>query len=66
VVQTPNVEAPVTTASLPDKSKPQCDGGMVRQIGSGDSGYLCLCPGNTRRVETGANAFACEHGSSRR
>lgn len=60
----PIVATPVTTASIADriadKGQPQCDGGMVRQVGAGDSGYLCLCPGNTKRVETGDNAFACE------
>jgi hypothetical protein len=56
----PIVITPVTTASVAYKGRPQCDGGMVRQIGSGDSGFLCLCPGNTKRVETGDNAFACE------
>jgi hypothetical protein len=60
----PIVATPVTTASIADsisdRGRPQCDGGMVRQVGAGDSGYLCLCPGNTRRVETGENAFACE------
>jgi hypothetical protein len=56
----PVVATPVTTASITEKGRPQCDGGMVRQVGAGDSGYLCLCPGNTKRVETGDNAFACD------
>jgi hypothetical protein len=60
----PIVVTPVATASIADPiadgGRPQCDGGMVRQVGAGDSGYLCLCPGNTKRVETGDNAFACE------
>lgn len=63
---TPVAASPVTTASLADNGKPQCDGGMVRQVGSSDGGYLCLCPGNTKRVETSANAFACERGAGRR
>ena len=58
--------APMTTASLVEAGKPQCDGGMIRQIGSGEVSYLCLCPGNTERVETGTNAFVCEKKSNRR
>ncbi len=42
-----------------------CDGGMVRSSGAAAS-EVCLCPGNTRRVETGANAFACERKVGRR
>ena len=42
-----------------------CDGGMVRQNGSAASG-VCLCPGNTRRIETGSNAYACERKVGRR
>jgi hypothetical protein len=56
----PSVPVSLTTASLQSPGKPQCEGGMVRQVGAGDSGYLCLCPGNTKRVETGDSAFACE------
>ena len=52
--------APMTTASLTSNGKPQCDGGMLRQLNSGEENYLCLCPGNTVRVETGDNAYACE------
>ncbi len=42
-----------------------CDGGMIRSNGSGAT-EVCLCPGNTRRNETGANAFACERKVGRR
>ena len=42
-----------------------CDGGMVRQNGSAATD-VCLCPGNTRRIETGSNAFACERKVGRR
>ena len=55
-----------TTASLSSGQIPVCDGGMVRRSGNSTQSYLCLCPGNTRRVETAANAFACEKGVSRR
>ncbi len=42
-----------------------CEGGMLRSNGAG-AGDVCLCPGNTRRVETGTNAFACERKVGRR
>lgn len=50
----------ITTASIASPAKPQCDGGMLRQVSAPDVGYLCLCPGNTERVATGENAFTCE------
>lgn len=56
---------PVQTVSLTDAGKPRCDGGMMRQISSTAESYLCLCPGNTTRVEIGANAFACERRTRR-
>lgn len=56
---------PAQTVSLTDAGKPRCDGGMVRQISSTAENYLCLCPGNTTRVETGANAFTCERRTRR-
>lgn len=46
--------------------RPQCDGGMVREVSTSDAGYVCLCPGNTERIATGSNAFACEKLSRRR
>lgn len=59
--------SPVTTASIDGgNGKPQCDGGMVRQLSSGTNNYLCLCPGNTERIATGENAFACEKRSRKR
>ena len=66
--QQQTVATPVSLTSEPlaETGKPQCDGGMIREISSGQSNYLCLCPGNTERVETGANAFACEKKTNRR
>lgn len=49
---------PVKTALVEESAKPRCDGGMVRETSSA-SGYLCLCPGNTTRVDKGDNGFAC-------
>lgn len=57
--------ASVTTAALKDTAKPQCDGGMVRQVSNADADFVCLCPGNTERVAKGENAFACEKRSRR-
>ena len=57
--------APIYSASLPSKDRPACEGGMVRQIIS-DQSYLCLCPGNTKRVSTGDNAYACRAAKDRR
>lgn len=56
VAPTPVQEQKVSQA---DAGKPRCDGGMVRQISTAADSFLCLCPGNTSRVETGDNAFAC-------
>lgn len=63
----PEVRVPAETqnANFVDAGKPRCDGGMVRQISTTVENYLCLCPGNTTRVETGENAFACERKSRR-
>ena len=47
-----------TAASESVAAAPSCKGGFVRQTGGAD--YMCLCPGNTHRVESGANAFACQ------
>ena len=55
-----SAQTPVTTASADPSLPPKCDGGMVRELGEGRDAYLCLCPGNTMRVATGDNAFACE------
>lgn len=57
--------ADAQNASLVDLGKPRCDGGMVRQISTSADTYLCLCPGNTMRVEAGDNAFACERRTRR-
>lgn len=57
--------ADAQNASLADAGKPRCDGGMVRQISTSADTYLCLCPGNTTRVEAGNNAFACERRTRR-
>lgn len=51
--------------SQADAGKLRCDGGMVRQISTAADSFLCLCPGNTSRVETGDNAFACERRTRR-
>ena len=61
-VVTKTAEAAPVTAS----AKPVCHGGFIRQMQSGDVPYLCLCPGNTQRLESGTNAFSCERRSSRR
>ncbi len=53
------VSPAVKTVSLDKAVKPVCDGGMVRETGSNLEKFLCLCPGNTQRVLTGANAFRC-------
>jgi hypothetical protein len=62
----PSTETPVKmqTVTVAASAEPTCTGGMVRQVGSGD--YLCLCPGNTVRVASGDNAFACERKWRRR
>jgi hypothetical protein len=70
----PAVPAPISalpapehkTAVLPEDGKPSCDGGMVRQIATGAQSYICLCPGNTARISTGGNGFACEKRLRRR
>ena len=56
----PLAAALTTTASLSAGQVPACNGGMVRQVGGAEQSYLCLCPGNTRRVQSGTNAFVCE------
>lgn len=65
VAAKPVAEKPVQTARHDDNGKPQCDGGMVRQISTGSQDYLCLCPGNTVRTAIGDNAFACERRTRR-
>lgn len=52
--------------STPKAGKPVCGGGFIRQMQSGDVPFLCLCPGNTQRVETGTNAYKCDRRSGRR
>ena len=59
-VVTKTAEAAPVTAS----AKPVCHGGFIRQMQSGDVPYLCLCPGNTQRLESGDNTFSCERRSS--
>lgn len=61
----PAAEKPLQTARHDDNGKPQCDGGMVRQLSTGSQDYLCLCPGNTVRTAIGENAFACERRTRR-
>lgn len=48
-----------TAAATAAGGAPGCDGGMVRELSDGSESYLCLCPGNTRRIAKGDNAFAC-------
>ena len=60
VVTKASVTAPANTVE-----KPVCRGGFIRQMQSGDVSYLCLCPGNTQRVESGTNAYSCERRSGR-
>ena len=57
---------PVKTVTIATAQPPVCHGGMIRETGSSIDGYLCLCPGNTVRVETGAQAFACERKTAHR
>jgi len=58
------VSDPVRLSSANHAELPRCEGGMLRASGPAD--YLCLCPGNTRRVATGPQAFACEKRSAAR
>lgn len=57
-------EAAVQTVSIATNDPLQCEGGMIRETGSGTA--LCLCPGNTERKAIGTNAFACERRARRR
>lgn len=47
-------------ASVPAAVRPVCEGGMIRETSADAGSFICLCPGNTSRMSTGANAFACE------
>ena len=40
-----------------------CTGGMVRPLSATED--ACLCPGNTRRIESGPRAFSCVRKSGR-
>ena len=62
----PAASEPVKTVTIASTQAPVCRGGMIRETGSGSDGYLCLCPGNTVRVETGTQAFACERKTAQR
>ncbi len=57
------VAKPLSVAA--SQARMTCDGGMVRSNGTGST-EVCLCPGNTRRIETGSNAFVCERKVGRR
>ena len=57
-----DAEAPVALA----QAKMVCDGGMVRQTPSAQTGQMCLCPGNTVRRQTGPDAFQCARRLARR
>jgi hypothetical protein len=49
--------------SVPSKAASdvaRCDGGIMRPSDAGSAdGFVCLCPGNTTRVEVAEGAFAC-------
>lgn len=47
-------------AIAPVPQRPACGGGMIRETSVEAGGYVCLCPGNTQRVSTGANAYSCQ------
>lgn len=47
-------------ATLPAPERPACSGGMIRETSVEAGSFICLCPGNTERVSTAANAYACE------
>lgn len=50
-----------TEASTPAPAqKPACAGGMIRETRADAGSYICLCPGNTQRVSSGPNAYACQ------
>ncbi len=55
---------PAESARSAPAQAPVCQGGMVREFGTGE-GYLCLCPGNTTRIASGDNAFSCERRARR-
>lgn len=50
----------VDGASVVAAVRPVCEGGMIRETSADAGSFICLCPGNTSRMSTGANAFACE------
>lgn len=64
-VKTPIVQpALVKTAVLEQPAKTTCTGGMLREIANDTA--MCLCPGNTRRIEQGPETFSCVRKSARR
>ncbi|PPC98958.1 MAG: hypothetical protein CTY31_11060 [Hyphomicrobium sp.] len=64
-VQNPIVQpAAVKTAALEQPAKTTCTGGMLREIANDTS--ICLCPGNTHRIQQSPDAFACVRKSARR
>ncbi|MEZ5898074.1 MAG: hypothetical protein R3D51_01140 [Hyphomicrobiaceae bacterium] len=52
--------------SSADPASMVCEGGMVRALSGDTAGQACLCPGNTVRRPTGANAFVCQRRHVRR
>ncbi|MFN0219470.1 MAG: hypothetical protein ACKVP4_11730 [Hyphomicrobium sp.] len=72
VVAAPTAAKPSATgaAVVPPKAAidtARCDGGMARPAGAGPgAGIVCLCPGNTMRVEVGDAAFACRRKLARK
>ena len=56
--------AAVKTAALQQPAKTTCTGGMLREIANEAS--MCLCPGNTRRIEQRPDAFSCVRKSGRK
>lgn len=64
-VTTPLVQpAAVKTAALEQPAKTTCTGGILREIANDTS--ICLCPGNTHRIEQSPGAIACVRKSARR
>lgn len=62
----PHPAAELAGVKTSEAEKFVCEGGMVRQIASEPAQFVCLCPGNMRRQESGANNYSCERRSGRR
>ncbi len=53
------------TSSHAAATAPVCEGGMIRETSVEAGSFICLCPGNTQRITTSANAYSCEKRSRR-